>query len=101
MPVEHIAVGSLAIPTPFHLVPESCDGLPNLALGRVFTVEILARREKSLDQERRLHEVASVVVLAKIGNRLAAPAIEEMRPRPMEPVGLRKEADDSKNPVGR
>ena len=61
MPVEDVhAVARM--PVPFGLFPELVDAPAQAALGRLVTIEILPRAQKSDEQISGLHEVAAVVL---------------------------------------
>ena len=98
MPVQHVAVGRLAIPVPFDLAPHPRDRVANFALvGRV-AVEILPRGEQALHQECSFHQVAAIVVLAKQRPDFAGVAIEKMGPDAVKAVRFVEKPHDLQHP---
>ena len=94
MPVQEFAVGRLPEPVPLHCFPQRRDRVADVALGGSVTIEVLPRRQQSLHQERRLHEVRAVVVGAEIRDRLAGPAVQIVWPNAVEAIGLLQESED-------
>jgi hypothetical protein len=77
MPDQHLAAVA-RVPIPFDLPPQCLDRLAKGGLVGVLAREILPRREQALKQERRLDDVAAVV-LRHEGDRSVRAAVEEMR----------------------
>ena len=79
MPVEVVAVRSLAIPVPFGFFPYTAYPFPDCPFIVVVGIEELQGRNESLIHEGGLHKVASVVLFAEPGYGLSGLAIHEMR----------------------
>src|SRR5690606_12123622 len=80
VPVEHIAVALLAIPTPLDVSPQARDGVAALALDRIGAIEVLTCSKEPLTDEGGCHEIAAIVVPAEVRHRLAGIAVQKMRP---------------------
>ncbi len=76
MPLQSRAVAR--VPAPFDLVPQVVDEASDLRFLRVFALEIFPRAQKTHDQERRLDQIAAII-LAHERNRGAGASIHEVR----------------------
>lgn len=92
MPVEDVL--PVAIPRPLDAAPQRIDTLCERLLALVALREILMRGQQPLHQKGRLHQIASVVLLAE-GFHAARPALDPMRPGAVEAVGTFEERDDA------
>ena len=92
MPVEDVL--PVAIPRPLDAAPQRIDTLCERLLALVALREILMRGQQPLHQKGRLHQIASVVLLAE-GFHAARPALDPMGPGAVEAVGTFEERDDA------
>jgi hypothetical protein len=61
VPVEDVAA-ALRVPAPFRLFPQRIDAAAQLPFSGVRPIEVLPRAQQSRDQERRLDQIAAVVL---------------------------------------
>src|SRR5437867_6015644 len=61
VPIQKVTLWILAVPVPFDRLPQMRDPAVERNLVRTRTVEVLARREQPLHQERCFHQIAPVI----------------------------------------
>jgi hypothetical protein len=94
MPVQEFAVGRFPEPVPLHFFPQRRDRVADIALGGSVTIEVLARRQQPLHQERRLHQIRAVVVGTEIRDGLASPTVQIVWPDAVEAISLLQESEN-------
>src|SRR5215469_14200679 len=82
VPGEYLSA-ALGEPAPFRLAPQPADALTQAHLLGYVTIEVGARTQQSLEEERALHEIRSVVLAAE-GHRGSRVTAHEVRIHPVE-----------------
>src|SRR5262245_37763061 len=100
MPIENIACWRLAIPVKLHFAPQRIDRLANRPLCIIVAIKVLTSGKQSLNKERRLHQIAAVVILAEIRIHAPRASIKKMRPDSVETIGAAQKAQNLLHSAG-
>src|SRR5215469_102083 len=99
MPVQRITLGRAPVPVPLDGFPEMRNPIVQIALLRIWAIEVLARGEQTFHQESRFDKITGIVEHAKQGQRLSGSAIHKMRPYSVVARRLFEEGNDLCQPL--
>src|SRR5258707_3081749 len=94
VPVNKVAGWRATVPIPFDGLPELRNPPVEILLGLCLAVEVLPGGEKPLHQERRFHQVSTVVEHAKYWHGFSRASVYVMGPGSVIALRVFQEADD-------
>src|SRR5258706_15998459 len=94
VPVNKVAGWRATVPIPFDGLPELRNPPVEILLWLCLTVEVLPGGEKPLHQERRFHQVPTVVEHAKHGHAFSGFSVHVMGPCSVIALRVLQEADN-------
>ena len=95
MPVEHV-LSATAIPVELHLLPQGVDTVNHPFFRLNLRVHILPCAQQALHQERALHQITAIILLAE--RCYPAGRIEPVRPHAVKTFGACEERDNLLQP---
>src|SRR5260370_36047367 len=95
LPVNKVVGGRATVPTPFDGLPELRNPPVEILLWLCLAAEVLPGGEKPLRQDRRFHQVSTVVAHAKHGHAFSGFSVHVMGHCTMLALRVFQDCDDT------